>query len=152
MHLIVTPLGMYNNQITTVMKKTLIVLVTASIAAITLTASVAASDNAHGQGTVSFESRSLPSLNFTMPLRQAAQIYSLAPENIRTICDGEYKAVRGKCLSSSRFSYAGVQVRKVDDNGTVATIELSMPGYKVTIKNVLWDDLDQIFIGADGQN
>ena len=134
------------------MKKTLIVLVAAAIAAITLTASVAASDSAHGQGTVSFESKSLPSLNFTMPLRQAAQIYSLAPENIRTICDGGYKTVRDKCLSSSRFSYAGVQVRKVDDNGAATTIELSSPGYKVTIKNVLWDDLDRIFIGTGGQD
>ena len=133
------------------MKKTLIILLAALIAAITLTAFVSASDSAQWQGTVTFESSAMPSLNFAVPLKRVADIYPLVPENIIGICSGEYETVRKKCNSSSSFIHEGVKVRKIKDDGTSVSLELSLPGYEVTVKDALWENLDQIFIGANGR-
>ena len=133
------------------MKRTIILLVAAVAAAITLTASVSASDNAHRQGTVTFESSAMPALNFTIPLKRVADIYPLVPENICGICSGEYETVRNKCHSSSNFTHEGVRVRKIQDNGKTVTLVFTLPGYKITVKDALWEDLDQIFVGTNGQ-
>lgn len=127
------------------MKKIIVILV-AALAAITLTASISASDSVPSRGTVSFESASMPVLNFTMPFQRAEGIYSLLPGNIRDICAREYRTVKGKCLSSYRFTHEGVSVR-VTNNGPTVSIELSAQGYKVTADNVTLDELDRLFVG-----
>jgi hypothetical protein len=127
------------------MKKIIVILV-AALAAFTLTAAVSASNSVPSQGTISFESASMPVLNFTMPLQRAEGIFSLLPGNIRDICTREYKVVKGKSLSSSRFTHEGVSVR-VRDNGPTITVELSTRGYKVTADNVTMEELDRLFGG-----
>jgi hypothetical protein len=134
------------------MKRTIILLVAAVAAAITLTASVSASESAQWQGTVTFESSAMPALNFTVPLKRVADVYPLVPDNICGICSGEYETVRKKCDSSSRFTHEGVRIRKIQDDGTTVTLEFALSGYKVTVKDALWENLDQIFIGANGQD
>lgn len=136
---------MYNNQNATVMKKIIVLLVTA-IAAITFTAAVSASDSISSDGTVSFESASMPVLNFTMPFQRAESICNLLPSNLRDICAKEYKTVRSKYGYSSRFTHEGVSVR-VMDNGQTVTVELSAQGYKLTAGNVTWEELDRLFGG-----
>ena len=127
------------------MKKFIVILV-AAFAAITLTAAISASDSVPSRGTVSFESASMPVLNFTMPFQRAEGIYSLLPGNIRDICAREYSAVKGKSLSSSRFAHEGVSVR-VRNNGPTLTVELSALGYKVTADSVTMEELDRLFGG-----
>jgi hypothetical protein len=134
------------------MKKTIILLVAVIVTVVTLTASVNASDSAHGQGTVSFESKAMPVLNFTIPIKRVVDIYLLVPENISGICSGQYEVVKNKCHLSSSFIHEGVKVRKIKDDGTSVSLELSLPGYEVTVKDALWENLDQIFIGANGQD
>ena len=134
------------------MKKTLILLAAALVATLTLTASVGAYDEAHGIGTVTFESQALPELNFTMPMNQAAQIYRLVPDNIKAMCSREYEVVRGKCSTSSRFTHEGVRIRKVEDNGATVSLEFSMSGYKLLVKNATWEEMDQMFRGTVERN
>lgn len=127
------------------MKKTLILLVAAVVAAITLTASVTASDGAVREGTLSFESAAAPALNFTLPMHRAADIYPLLPANITGICAREYDSVRRKCQTSSNFTHEGVKVRVKPSNGSTVTIELSVSGYKITAADVSWEELDRLF-------
>ena len=134
---------MYNNQNASVMKKIIVLLVTA-IAAITFTAAVSASDSVPSQGTVSFESASMPALNFTVPFQRAESICSLLPSNLRDICAKEYRTARSKYGTSSRFTHKGVSIR-VMDNGQTVTLELSNQGYKLTAGNVTWEELDRLF-------
>lgn len=125
------------------MKKFFVLLVAAA-AALILTASISASDNTPSQGTVSFESSSFPALNCTMSIQRVENIYSLLPDNVRDICEREYKEVRTKCNSSSRFTHEGVSVRVMND-GTTITVELSVKGYTVTANNVTMEELDRLF-------
>ena len=124
--------------------KKIFILIVAAVAAITLTAAVSASDSVPSQGTVSFESASMPALNFTMPFQRASEIYGLAPGNIRDLCESGYKAVKSKSLSSSRFTYQGVGVR-VNRNGSTLDVELSYGGYKIIASNVTMEELDRLF-------
>ena len=133
------------------MKKTFILLVAVLVAAVTLTASVSASDSAQWQGTVIFESSAMPALNFTVPLKRVDDVYPFIPDNISEICSGEYETVKKKCNSSSRFTHEGVRIRKIQDDGKTVTLEFTLSGYKVTVKDALWENLDRIFIGANGQ-
>ena len=134
------------------MKKTIILLAAALVAALTLTASVSAYDEAHGIGTVTFESQALPELNVTMSLNQAAQIYRLAPENIQAMCSREYEVVRAKFSTSSRFTHEGVRIRKVEGDGATVSLEFSTSGYKILVKNATWKDMDQMFRSAVERN
>ena len=59
--------------------------------------------------------------------------------------------MRKKCSSSSRFTHEGVRIRKIQDNGKTVTLEFSLSRYKVTVKDALWENLDQIFIGTNVQ-
>ena len=132
------------------MKKIVILLLAATVAAVTAL-SLSAFDGTQGQGTVSFESRNVPALNCSMPLSQAARIYRLAPANLKSLCEGEYETVKGKCFSSSRFSHEGVQVRILEDDGARVSLEFVLSGYKVTVRNASWGDLDRLFAGTDGE-
>ena len=132
------------------MKKFLVIAV-AAFAAIALTASVSASNNPAAEGTISFESASMPALNCSVSMKDAISIYRFAPGNIVGICEEQYMEVRDKCSESSSFTHEGVQVRVKQRNGDRVTIELSVPGYKITANNVSWDDLELMFVGLNGQ-
>ena len=112
----------------------------------TLTAAISApvsvSAPNHWEGTVSFESTALPALNCTLSLKSAAGIYELVPMNVQGICAQEYDTVRQKLFSSANVTYQGVRIRKLQDDGKTVTLELSYQGYKVTVKDALWEDLD----------
>ena len=140
-------LNPYKNQI---MKKFLVIAV-AAIAAVALTASVSASDNDATEGTISFESASMPSLNCSISMKDAISLYRYVPGNIVGICGEHYTAVRNKCFQSSSFTHEGVKVRVRQSNGDRVTIELSVPGYKITANDVSWDDLELMFIGLNGE-
>jgi hypothetical protein len=75
----------------------------------------------------------------------AGRIFQLLPGNIVNLCRDEYKAVRGKCARSSRFTHEGVNVRVTRNDGSTVSVEFSVPNYKVTAQNVSWTELDDIF-------
>ena len=132
------------------MKRILIIVLVAVAATITLCSATSAfSDNA-SKGTVQFESTSMPSLNFTMQVSRARDIYRLMPESVTAVCVNEYEAVRSKSLRSSSFPHEGVKVRKTGDDSSM-TFVFSVPGYKVTVSEVSWEDLDLLFIGTAGK-
>jgi hypothetical protein len=131
------------------MKRILIIALVAVAATVTLCSATSAfSDNA-SNGTVQFESTSMPSLNFTMPVSRAGDIYRLMPESVTAICVNEYEAVRSKSLQSSSFTHEGVKIRKTGDDSSM-TFVFSVPGYKVTVSEVSWEDLDLLFIKTAG--
>ena len=133
------------------MKRILITTLVAIDATIALCSATSAfSDNA-STGTVQFESTSMPSLNFTMPFSRARDIYRMMPESVTSICVNEYEAVRSKSLRSSSFTHEGVKVRKTGDS-TSMTYVFSVPGYKVTVSEVSWEDLDRLFLGTSGND
>ena len=129
------------------MKRILIIALVAVAATVTLCSATSAfSDNA-STGTVQFESTSMPSLNFSMPVSRARDIYRLMPESVTSVCVNEYEAVRSKSLRSSSFTHEGVKVRKTGDDSSM-TFVFSVPGYKVTVREVSWEDLDLLFLGT----
>lgn len=128
------------------MKRILILSIAAIAATITLCSAASSLSGNSSNGTVRFESSSTPALNFTMPVSQATNIYRLMPESVTRLCDSEYEAVRNKCLRSSSFTHEGVRVTKTGDNPSM-TFVFSVPGYKVTVSDVSWEDLDFLFIG-----
>lgn len=130
------------------MKKPLVIII-AAIAAISLTASVIAAPSPSSEGTVSFECASMPALNCSISILEASRIYSLVPGNIRDICEEQYVIVSDMCARNPRFTYQGVNVRVMKNDGRVATIEFSVPGYKITAQDVSWKDLAIIFVGVD---
>lgn len=131
------------------MKRILILALVAIATTITLcSATTSISDNA-STGTVQFESTSMPSLNFSMPVSRARDIYRLMPESVTSACVNEYEAVQSKSLRSSSFTHEGVKVRKIGDNPSM-TFVFSVPGYKVTVSEVSWEDLDLLFIKTAG--
>ena len=131
------------------MKRILILALVAIATTITLcSATTSISDNA-STGTVQFESTSMPSLNFSIPVSRARDIYRLMPESVTSACVNEYEAVRSKSLRSSSFTHEGVKVRKIGDNPSM-TFVFSVPGYKVTVSEVSWEDLDLLFIKTAG--
>jgi len=129
------------------MKKTIILAIAAIAATIALCSFVAAEENIPSSGTVTLESVSVPALNFSMPVSRAVQILDLMPDSIIDACWQEYKAVRTKCNTSSRFTHEGVQVRVTDRNGSTVSVEFSVPGYKVSANDVSWTELDAFFAG-----
>ena len=129
------------------MKKALIIIGVV-IAAISLTA-YAANASSESDGTVYFECAAMPALNCSLSIVEFSRIYSMAPDNIRDICEEQYVIVSDKCAKNPRFTYQGVNVRVLKNDGKVATIEFSVPGYKITTQDVSWKDLDIIFVGLD---
>ena len=127
------------------MKKIIILSIAAIAATIALCSFVAAEENIPSSGTVTLESVSVPALNFSMPASRAVQILALMPDSIVDACRQEYRVVRTKCNSSSRFTHEGVQVRVTDRNGSTVSIEFSVPGYKVSADDVSWTELDAFF-------
>ena len=129
------------------MRNALIIIILA-LAAITLSASIIKTTSPSSDGTVTFECASMPALNCSIQLDDASKIYSLVPGNIRDICEEQYVVVSDKCSRSSRFSYEGVNVRVLKNDGKIATVEFSVPGYKITARDVAWRDLDIMFVGV----
>ena len=125
------------------MKKFLIIAI-AAIAAITLCSATFNESESDYTGSVRFESTSRPSLNFTMSLDRANDIYRLLPESVTGTCANEYKAVRRKAAASSRFIHEGVSVT-LTGNDPSLTFVFSTSGYKVTVSDVSWAELDLIF-------
>lgn len=126
------------------MKKIIIIVIAAVAATLALSAIASAPDNVPSQGEVSFESTAMPALNCTVSMEHARSIYHLIPSNITDICEKEYAAIQKKCNSRAHFTHEGVDIR-VTDNGEYFTIVFSVPGYKVTARNVTWAELDNMF-------
>lgn len=131
------------------MKRILILALVAIATTITLCSATTSISDKASTGTVQFESTSMPSLNFSMPVSRARDIYRLMPESVTSACVNEYEAVRSKSLRSSSFTHEGVKVRKIGDNPSM-TFVFSVPGYKVTVSEVSWEDLDLLFIKTAG--
>ena len=136
-----------NTQIKTVMKKFIIFTLAAIFAAVTLSSATVNLAGGTSDGTVRFESTAMPALNFTMPVSRATDIYRLMPESITALCGSEYEAVRAKSFKSTSFTHQGVTVKRTGENPSM-TFTFSVPGYRVIVSNVSWDDLDLLFIGT----
>ena len=97
------------------------------------------------QTTVSFEFPTMPALNCSMYLEEADQIYQLLPGSITSACEKEYPVVRQKCRKSLKFTYQGVGVHVLEDNGKSATIEFIYRGNRMLVQDASWKDLDRMF-------
>ena len=126
------------------MKKFIIITIAAIVATVTLCSASSSLTGNSSNGTVRFESTSTPALNFSMPITRATAIFRLMPESVTTTCINEYEVVRKKCLNTSSFTHEGVKVRVTGENPSM-TFDFSVPGYKVTVSDVSWDDLDVLF-------
>lgn len=126
------------------MKKFIIITIAAIVATVTLCSASSSLTGNSSNGTVRFESTSIPALNFSMPVSRATDIFRLMPESVTFACINEYEAVRKKCLHSSSFTHEGVKVRVTGENPSM-TFNFSFPGYKVTVSDVSWEDLDVLF-------
>ena len=127
------------------MKKFILISIAAIAAAVVL---CSATSSPTANGTVRFESSSVPALNFTMPASRAMDIYRLLPESVTTVCTDEYGTVREKCLRSSSFTHKGVKVQRTGENSSM-TIILTVSGNEITLSGVSWEDLDLLFNGRD---
>jgi len=128
-----------------IMKKFIIITIAAIVATVTLcSASSSSLTGNSSNGTVRFESTSIPALNFLMPVSRATAIFRLMPESVTSACINEYETVRRKCHHASSFTHEGVKVRVTGENPSM-TFDFSVPGYKVTVSDVSWDDLDVLF-------
>lgn len=128
------------------MKKFIIILA-AIVSAITLCSAAAHVTGNSANGTIRFESTSTPALNCTLPMSRAAAIYRLLPESVTALCANEYDAVRDKCLRSSSFTHEGVTVKRTGNDPSM-TLTFSVPGYKVTVSDVSWADIEFLFNGT----
>ena len=129
------------------MKKFIIFTLAAVVAALTLCSATTRLTGTTANGTVRFESTSMPALNCTLPMSRAAAIYRLLPESVTAVCVNEYDAVRDRCLRSSSFTYQGVTVKRTGNDPSM-TITFSVPGYKLTVSDVSWADIDLLFNGT----
>jgi hypothetical protein len=129
------------------MKKVLLSILAVALVTTTLCSATAAivTSGDTSQGVIRVESLNMPELNFEVPISRAAAIYDeLATENITSICEKEYRSVRGKCAYSSDFVHNGVRVLRTYE-GTKMNFDFSVPGYHLYVKGVSWDTLDEIF-------
>ena len=126
------------------MKKFIIITIAAIVAAVTLCSASSSLTGNSSDGTVRFESTSIPALNFSMLVSRATAIFRLMPESVTSACINEYQTVRRKCLRTSSFTHEGVKVRMTGENPSM-TFDFSVPGYKVTVSDVSWEDLDALF-------
>ncbi len=133
------------------MKKIIIIAVAAVAAIAVFTAKAGTTNDSPVKGTVSFESSVMPALNCTMSIDQVWDIYRLIPLNIDDVCRNEYINIRQKCESRAHFTHEGVDVQTKDVGGNVSIV-FSYKGYKLTVKNVTWRELDNMFIGSDGNS
>ena len=134
------------------MNKFIIITLAAITAAITLcSATSALTTGSTPDGTVRFESTAMPALNFTMPFSRTIDIHRLMPESITTLCGSEYEAVRHEFFNSTSFTHQGVTVKRSGEEPSM-TFTFSVPGYKFTLSDVSWEDLDSLFIGTAGRS
>ena len=129
------------------MKKIIILLLAAIVAAVTLCSATSYVAGTSANGTIRFESTSTPALNCTLPMSRAAAIYRLLPESVTALCADEYDAVRSKCLRSSSFTHEGVKVKRTGNDPSM-TLTFSTSGYKVTVSDVSWADIELLFNGT----
>lgn len=129
------------------MKKFIIITLAAIVAAVTLCSATSCLTGITSNGTVRFESSSAPALNFSMPMSRAADIFRLLPDSVTSVCVNEYAAVRDKSLRSNSFTHQGVRIRKSGENPSM-TFVFTSAGYKVTVSDVSWEELDLLFDGA----
>ena len=127
------------------MKKTIFIVIAAIAATFVLCSAASAAGENASTGIVSFESARTPALNCSMPMETASRIFHLLPGNIADLCKAEYKAVRGKCNTSSRFTHEGVNVRVTGNDGATVSVEFTVPGYKVVVRNASLTELDGLF-------
>ena len=129
------------------MKRIIIIVIAAIAATITLCSASSNLGESASKGTVQFESATMPALNFTMPVSRAQDIIRLMPDSITTLCVTEYEAVRSKCKQTSRFTHEGVAVHWTGKEPNL-TISFAVSGYKLTVSDVSWRDLDVMFAGS----
>ena len=129
------------------MKKFIIFTLAAIFAAVTLSSATINLTGSTSNGSVRFESSTVPALNFTMPVSRAADIYRLMPDSVIALCGSEYEAVRSKSSNSASFTHQGVSVKRTGENPSM-TFTFSVPGYKVIVSDVSWDELDLLFTGT----
>ena len=132
--------------------KKIITIAVAAVAAIAVFSAYAGTTNdSPAKGTVSLESSALPALNCTMSIDHVWDIYRLVPTNIDDVCRNEYIDIRQKCNSRAHFTHEGVDVQTEEIDGKVSIV-FSFNGYRLTVKNVTWRELDNMFIGPDGNS
>ena len=129
------------------MKRFIIITLAAIAATVTLCSASSHLSGNTSNGTVRFESTSMPALNCTLPMSRAAAIYRLLPESITALCASEYEAVRSKSARSSTFTHEGVRVRISGENPSM-TFTFTAPGYKLTVSDVSWEEIDLLFDGT----
>lgn len=132
------------------MKKFIILTLAAIAAAVTLCSATADRNASFPNGTIRFESSSMPVLNCTMPMKSAVDILRLMPDSIIALSMTEYEAVRDQVFHSTSFTYQGVKVKRTGENPSM-TFTLTVPGYKLTVSDVSWDDIDYLFMGTVGR-
>lgn len=133
------------------MKKTIFAIIAAVAATFVLCSAASAAGENASTGTVSLESTRMPALNCSMQMETASRIFRLLPGNIIDLCKDEYRAVRGKCNRSRRFTHEGVNVRVTGNADGIVTVEFSVPGYKVVARDVSLTELDGLFgLGEQG--
>ena len=99
----------------------------------------------------------IPALKLALPfsffsfiiatLPKLTSIYRLMPDSITALCGSEYEAVRAKSFKSTSFTHQGVTVKRTGENPSM-TFTFSVPGYKVIVSDVSWDELDLLFTGT----
>ncbi len=128
------------------MKKILLFALAAVVAAVTLCSASAGMSDVTSSGTVRFESTSVPALDFSMSISRAAEIFRLMPDSFTSLCSKEYEAVRSRCERYQRFTHEGVTIQRTGSDPAL-TIEFSASGYKLTVSDVSWEELDRMFLG-----
>ena len=132
------------------MKKFIIITLAAIAAAVTLCSATSSSNNNFPNGIIRFESSSMPALNCTMSMKSAVDILRLMPDSIIALSMAEYDSVRDQLFDSTSFTYHGVKVKRTGENPSM-TFVLTAPGYKLTVSDVSWEDIEFLFIGTVGR-
>lgn len=132
------------------MKKFIIITLAAIVAAVTLCSATIDRNASFPNGTIRFESSSMPALNCTMSMKSATDILRLMPDSIIALSMTEYDAVRDQLFNSTSFTYRGVKVKRTGENPSM-TFTLTAPGYKLTVSDVSWDDIEFLFVGTVGR-
>lgn len=132
------------------MKKVIIITLAAVAAAVTLCSATADRNASFPNGTIRFESSSMPALNCTMSMKSAVDILRLMPDSIIAFSMTEYDAVRDQLFNSTSFTFHGVKVKRTGENPSMSFV-LTAPGYKLTVSDVSWDDIESLFIGTVGR-
>ena len=133
------------------MKRILIITIAVIATTITLCSATSSMSSNTSNGTLRFESTTMPALNCTLPMSRVTAIYRLLPESLTNLCFSEYQTVRDKLNHSSTFTHEGVRVRMTGED-PMMTIIFTIQGYKLTVTDVSWNDIDSVFNGSIANN